>query len=43
MLLQEWGKHTWNQAQGQEISLNDVLAASRTAMAALDSNFPGAV
>jgi hypothetical protein len=37
--LQEWGKHTWNQAQGPEISLNDVLAASRTAMAALDSNF----
>ena len=37
--LQEWGKHTWNQAQGPEINLNDVLAASRTALAALDSNF----
>ena len=30
--LQEWGKHTWNQANGPEISLNDVLEA-------LDSNF----
>jgi hypothetical protein len=37
--LQEWGKHTWNQAQGPEINLNDVLAASRTALATLDSNF----
>ena len=37
--LQEWGKHTWNHAQGPEISLNDVLEASRTALAALDSNF----
>lgn len=37
--LQEWGKHTWNQAQGPEISLNDVQEASRTALAALDSNF----
>ena len=37
--LQEWGKHTWNQANGPEISLNDVLEASRTALAALDSNF----
>lgn len=37
--LQEWGKHTWNQANGPEISLNDVLEASRTAVAALDSNF----
>ena len=37
--LQEWGKHTWQQAMGPEISLNDVLAASQTARAALDSNF----
>jgi hypothetical protein len=37
--LQEWGKHTWNQANGPEINLNDVLEASRTALAALDSNF----
>ena len=37
--LQEWGKHTWNQAQGPEISLNDVQEASRRALAALDSNF----
>ena len=37
--LQEWGKHTWNQANGPEITLNDVLEASRTALAALDSNF----
>jgi hypothetical protein len=37
--LQEWGKHTWQQAMGPEISLNDVLAATETARAALDSNF----
>lgn len=37
--LQEWGKHTWNQSQGPEINLNDVLEASRTALGALDSNF----
>jgi hypothetical protein len=37
--LQEWGKHTWHQAMGPEISLNDVLAATQTARAALDSNF----
>lgn len=37
--LQEWGKHTWQQAMGPEISLNDVLAASQTARAALDSHF----
>jgi hypothetical protein len=37
--LQEWGKHTWQQAMGPEISLNDVLAATQTARAALDSNF----
>lgn len=37
--LQEWGKHTWNQAQGPEINLNDVQEATRTALAALDSNF----
>lgn len=37
--LQEWGKHTWNQAQGPEINLNDVQEASRTVLAALDSNF----
>lgn len=37
--LQEWGKHTWQQAIGPEINLNDVLAATQTARAALDSNF----
>jgi hypothetical protein len=37
--LQEWGKHTWQQAMGPEINLNDVLAATQTARAALDSNF----
>lgn len=37
--LQEWGKHTWQQAMGPEIHLNDVLAATQTARAALDSNF----
>ncbi len=37
--LQEWGKHTWQQAMGPEINLNDVLAATQSARAALDSNF----
>jgi len=37
--LQEWGKHTWQQASGPEINLNDVLAATETARTALDSNF----
>ena len=37
--LQEWGKHTWQQARGPEIKLNDVLTATQTARAALDSNF----
>ena len=37
--LQEWGKHTWQQANGPEINLNDVLAATETARTALDSNF----
>ena len=37
--LQEWGKHTWQQARGPEINLNAVLAATQTARAALDINF----
>lgn len=37
--LQEWGKHTCNQAQGPEINLNVVLETSRTALAAFDNNF----
>lgn len=37
--LQEWGKHTWQQARGPEINLNDVQTATQIARAALDSNF----
>ena len=37
--LQEWAKHTWQQASGPEINMNDVLAATETTSNALDSNF----
>jgi hypothetical protein len=37
--LQEWGKHTWNQATGPMINVDDVVEASKTARSALDSNF----
>ena len=37
--LQEWGKHTWNQAEGPHINLDDVHQASQTARDALDRNF----
>lgn len=37
--LQEWGKHSWNQAESAPISLQDVRAASEGATAALDQSF----
>lgn len=37
--LQEWGKHTWDTAAASPITLQDVMLASRTAVAALDASF----
>ena len=37
--LQEWGKHSWDIAHGSPITENDVLAASKEAIAALDESF----
>ena len=37
--LQEWGKHAWNEASSSPIALNDVVAASVSAVAALDESF----
>lgn len=37
--LQEWGKHSWDVAEKSPISVNDVKAASVTAIAALDESF----
>ncbi|HSV70412.1 MAG TPA: ATP-binding protein [Methylibium sp.] len=37
--LQEWGKHAWDTAAGSPIRLDDVRAASASAVAALDENF----
>jgi hypothetical protein len=37
--LQEWGKHSWDVAQGPMITLDDVSAASREAVAKLDESF----
>ena len=37
--LQEWGKHTWDAADDSPITLDDVEAASVTAVAALDTSF----
>jgi hypothetical protein len=37
--LQEWGKHAWDIAQASPINLDDVKAASRTAVVALDEGF----
>ena len=37
--LQEWGKHTWNEAAGSPITLSDVRAASGQVVAALDQSF----
>jgi hypothetical protein len=37
--LQEWGKHAWDAADASPITLDDVQAASATAVAALDASF----
>lgn len=37
--LQEWGKHTWDTARDSPITIEDVQAASRSAIAALDEGF----
>lgn len=37
--LQEWGKHTWDTARNSPITIEDVQAASRSAVAALDEGF----
>jgi hypothetical protein len=37
--LQEWGKHAWDVAVNSPITLHDVEAASKTAIAALDESF----
>lgn len=39
--LQEWGSHTWLQAQASPITVDDVNNASRIAVAALDESFFG--
>jgi hypothetical protein len=37
--LQEWGKHAWDTADASPITLQDVVEASTTAIAALDESF----
>jgi hypothetical protein len=37
--LQEWGKHAWDAAAKSPITVNDVEAASKSAIAALDESF----
>lgn len=37
--LQEWGKHAWDAAAASPITLKDVEAASKSAIAALDEGF----
>jgi hypothetical protein len=37
--LQEWGKHAWDTAKASPITLDDVVRASRVALAALDESF----
>jgi len=37
--LQEWGKHAWDAAAASPITLDDVRAASASALAALDESF----
>lgn len=37
--LQEWGKHSWEVAEQSPITLDNVLTASRQAIAALDESF----
>lgn len=39
--IQEWGKHAWDTAVRSPITAQDVVAASATALAALDSSFFG--
>jgi hypothetical protein len=39
--LQEWGKHSWDAADGSPIILQDAEAATITAIAALDAGFFG--
>lgn len=39
--LQEWGKHSWDAADASPISVEDVVSASTTAIAALDASFFG--
>lgn len=39
--LQEWGKHSWDAADSSPISADDAVAASVTAIAALDAGFFG--
>ena len=37
--LQEWGKHSWDAANESPITREDVVAATNTALAALDESF----
>jgi len=37
--LQEWGKHAWDAANESPITFADVMAGSRSALAALDASF----
>lgn len=37
--VQEWGKHSWDVANGSSITATDVESASATAIAALDESF----
>ena len=37
--LQEWGKHSWDAADDSPFTVEDVQAASITAVAALDASF----
>jgi len=37
--LQEWGKHAWDTASASPITLQDVIIASSSAVAALDESF----
>jgi len=39
--VQEWGKHAWDAADASPITAEDVAAASKTAIAALDAGFFG--
>lgn len=37
--LQEWGKHAWNAADMSPVTVEDVIVASQSAIAALDESF----